>query len=295
LGLDGTSAFNLDLAGQRIYQKAGDATWAAGHVAYFDFTAALPFYAIAYDLPDILAHELHERIDTVSDITLYADGLSDVQGRLRRSLAAARTIDFTTTDRGLAVGQTLVVGFASPVYCVGNFLLTEIETTLMNHEFWQDVGRGNEAETPEDRLAYYRNASGVGSGAGSASGGGGGSVTPVATAVHAFLGGMRTASVPMAGSPAYTDVLNYLDYVATASFSGQVRVDLWARNTGVGCTARLYNTTDGTYVESLKRVSQTSVETVFAVSIVIGKTYRLKIISDTASESVYGIGTLEST
>jgi hypothetical protein len=75
-----------------------------------------------------------------------------------------------------------------------------------------------------------------------------------------------------------------------------VRVDLWARTAGVGVTARLYNVTDATVTgTSAKITATTATETTFSVALVKGKKYRLEIISDTASESAYGIGQLEST
>ena len=106
-----------------------------------------------------------------------------------------------------------------------------------------------------------------------------------------FLGGSREGSVPMAGTPAYTPILNYVEFTARTTFNAQVRVDLKARTGGVGVKARLYNVTDATAVAESSLVTSTSwTGTTFTSAVVAGKTYRVDVISDTASEDAYAAG-----
>ena len=124
------------------------------------------------------------------------------------------------------------------------------------------------------------------------SGGGTESATVLASPV--FLGGSRNTAVnPDPAS--YVPAVNYRPYVAKSNVSAQIRVDLWARTAGVGCTARLYNMTDATTTATSSTVTATTAtETTFPAALVAGKKYRLEIVSGTDGEAVYGIGQLES-
>lgn len=108
-----------------------------------------------------------------------------------------------------------------------------------------------------------------------------------------YLGGSRSISV--APSPAaYTPVPDYLDFVAPWTMTGTVRADIWTRNAGVTVTAQLYNVTDATVTGTSSGVTQvTATEVTFAVSLVAGKRYRLRILASAAGEGVFGIGKFE--
>jgi hypothetical protein len=98
----------------------------------------------------------------------------------------------------------------------------------------------------------------------------------------------------MGAPPVATPILNYNTYVATASFSARVRVWIW---THAGVTAQAsWFTTDGSVEQWSSPVTQTTRaagETTMTVSIVAGKTYLVRAISNTDNEGVYAIAQLE--
>jgi hypothetical protein len=109
------------------------------------------------------------------------------------------------------------------------------------------------------------------------------------------LGGSDTSSVPMAAPPAYAPCWNVHYFIAGGDFDCVARVWIWARNSGVQTRARLYDLTSSAAVGSSGWVTATERPTnpeVFEVSMTVGHTYRLELITNTASESCYGIGDL---
>lgn len=239
---------------------------------------------------------------TRTDLVTY-DAAQDVaDGLLDQLNQEPEELEIDTDEDGLEPGQALVVSITAPLAVSMTALVTSLDITLQDDETWLYVAAATEGAVYQQAiqpLVYFRSLSGGSGGSVAVSGAGGGSVTVLTSPFP--LGGARTASVPMAASPAYTPVLNWIPFVADATFSARVRVALAARSAGVGVTARLVESADSSFSTvsvvgtSSTITSQTLTETVFSVVITTGKWYRLELISDTASESAYGIGQLEST
>jgi hypothetical protein len=84
-------------------------------------------------------------------------------------------------------------------------------------------------------------------------------------------------------------------FEARASFTALIRTELWARNPGVTCTARIWNLTSGASVGTSAGVtSQTPTQANFNVPILSGNRYLFEITSSANNEGVFGIGTLET-
>lgn len=234
---------------------------------------------------------------TYPDVTDYAQGLELAVGLLDQLNQQPRALTIASIDGGWEPGQALTVALAAARDFDASALITRVGITLQTGaSIWRYSLAATESPTYNggSYLNQWRQLLGGGSGggAGVALTGGSGGPTMLLTS-PVYLGGDRGASVPMGSPPAYTPVLNYLPFVAASTFTGRVRVDLWARHAGVGVRARLYNVTDSTSVLSSLVTSIAAVETTFVVAIVAGKTYRLDIISDTNGESGYAIGQLE--
>ncbi len=130
--------------------------------------------------------------------------------------------------------------------------------------------------------------------------GGGGGGGPAVAGLAAFpLGGSDQARVPMGTPPVLAPVLDYYAYVAGAGAAVQLRVWLWAQSTAVQVAAVLSDmTTPGAPVDvagtgMIRAASRTAGEVVVPLSVVAGRTYVLRVISDTAGAGVYAIGQLE--
>lgn len=240
---------------------------------------------------------------TAPDVVTVAAGQEIADGLLAAMYQIPTEITWTSLVHGWAPGQVGLV--ESAIRMAGRYVVvTSVDMALVSDAFWVYTMKGqgidmftsavSPTSSPRWALNYFRQ---LGSGTSSATIGGVAGLTTNTTALTSPypLGGSRTSSIPMAASPAYTAVLDWLPYVAGASFSARVRVSLWARGAGVSVTARLRNTTDGTTAGTSSAVTATTAtETTFSVAIVAGKTYRLEVISGTASESAYAIGILES-
>lgn len=108
------------------------------------------------------------------------------------------------------------------------------------------------------------------------------------------LGGSRQL-MQSPSSGVWVPAIDYFVFLAPTTFSGLVRVELWARDAAVGAQARLRNVTDSTTAGTSSVVtSQTPTETTFAVSIVAGKRYRLEISNNVSAAGVACIGALET-
>jgi hypothetical protein len=185
----------------------------------------------------------------------------------------------------------------------GNFLITAVEYASIGTRLRCQVTAVSETDAglivPPDNRDFFRGMGGgssTGSGVGSIVGGGGGGGGAALTA-PAFLGGTDIAAIPMASTPAYTDVWNSVPFFCTTNFVGLVRVWLWADDAGVTVTARLRNVTDSTTAGTSSGVTATarpSSPQTFNASLVAGKEYRLQVISGTASAAAYGIGSVEA-
>lgn len=215
---------------------------------------------------------------------------------LARDSVAPKTVQYGAdySKTGLHPGQTQTITIAKRNLS-GTHLLTEVRIVhLIGSLVQRQVTAVSTTRLPITLREQYQQSFG---GGGSAAAAGGVTVVTGGTFLTGptFLGGSREVAQPMAASPAYTPVASYVPFVATSSFTGTVRVELWARTAGVGVTARLRNVTDSTTAGTSSTVTSTSpTEVTFSVSIVAGKKYRLEIISNAASQSAYGIGVLEA-
>jgi len=268
----------------------------AGSVVHVWQTVQYPCTAMAEDVPDQTARGriIEWFAPPIADVIPKAQAEAIVAGYLAQRLALPREFSATTDEPGLAPGQTIPIQWSRlKIDALTEFLVTSVTYRHIAG------GEGTWAFTTVEGNVYlgsfldtYRAWSGGGSGSG---GTGAGSV--VITAVGTFspihLGGTRNA--PVAPSPAdWVPVTNWIPFLADATFTGQVRVDVWARNAGITVTARLRNVTDALDWESDPVTSQSPTEKVIAgIPIVAGKRYRLEVLNSAAGEAVYAIGQLE--
>ncbi|OFW40513.1 MAG: hypothetical protein A3F70_00930 [Acidobacteria bacterium RIFCSPLOWO2_12_FULL_67_14] len=270
----------------------------AGTVIELVYTASLPFRIDLADAPAVAA-DGHPIAALVRDekITLYAAATAAIAALLRVALAAPATIAMITHRVGMAYpGETVVLGFAARALSGTHMVVSVQVTDDVDGElvFTHTVVSGD--EQPETWLDVFRDGtSGVG-GAGGVVSGGGAVAAPSSLVLYVSLWGSRIASVPMGAVPAYTPVVDWREFVARVSFTGWVRVQLWARTVDVAVTARFYNMTQSASVGASDPITATTPTEAppFSAPIVAGDRYRLEIITDTADESGYGIGDLEA-
>lgn len=253
------------------------------------YTAQYPFFSVADSgvTPPI------EAVQDASDIIVKAIGDSTALGLLARFNQTTKEFDIQTTTAGLRPGQALTINLAAKVTGSVTALITDVEIDMVSDGFWRHNVKASTGIFKESSLQYFREL--FGGSAPSAGFSGGVNTTIIASsASNIFLGGSGNTAV--AESPAaYTGVANFVIYDAFASFTGVVRVDLWARNAGISVTARLYNTTSAADVGTSSTVTSTSRTSVsFNVTIVSGNRYRLEVLSSATDEGVYCVGTLSS-
>lgn len=257
-----------------------------------------PFEVTAWDVGEIAAHKLKQDVATAEWVTTWELGQLVAAGELAKRIASAQqTVRYTTHRDGLSAGQVQTIGSARRGVSSGTFTLAQITVSDAGARLRYDVTavRGTTLVNTfrDDYKRWYGTSSASANIVISGGSGGGSSTTTLSS--PAYLGGSRIASVPMGASPVYTPVLSWVPFYAAATFTGRVRVELWARTAGVGVTARLYDVTASAAVGTSSAVTSTTpVETTFAAVLTAGHAYRLEIISDTASESAYGIGQLEA-
>ena len=218
-------------------------------------------------------------------------------GVLARVNQAAVTIDVTTLNRGSglwAPGQALTVNLtARGLNAVYN--VTDVSIELVSGDFWRwSVQATSGTAVLSSYLDAWRRIQGGNVGTAAFGLGGSGSSAASAAPTPAYLGGSRNTAI--AASPvAWVPVVNFVPFTPSSSFTGLVRVWLWAKTAGVGVTARLYNTTDATTAGTSAKVTATTPQAgTFAAALVGGKTYQLEILNDTAGEPVYGLGSLQT-
>lgn len=264
----------------------------------FGFDESLANSATATTDPPPTPAELVEIVFDHPEIRDRATAQAMANGYLTRANRETREIRYPTRNMGFHPGQKQLI--AEPKRNLsGEFLITAVDISATGNVLWYDITATEGTIIGPDIRDTYKSWSGSGGQSLSASvilgGGGGGGGTSISTPVA--LGGVDTAAVPMAATPVYTDVWNVLPFYPSVGFLGTVRVWLWARDAGVGATARLWNVTDAVAVGTSAVVTATSrpaVPATFTVSITAGKEYRLQIISNTSAKSVYGIGTVEA-
>lgn len=274
-------------------------TYPAGHTITLTYTIQYPF---VIEGATGATPVLEERLDLPGVLDLaQAEELKNAW--LLKQTSPAQEISIYTLEHGFKPGQKITVNLASRSL-TGTFIVTNVSLSIHpdsdeEDEVWEyTITAVNSEVYRESIIDEWKEMLG---------GGGGSSVslavasavvpsgtTPTTFHLHVDLGGARDRAIAKA-TAAWTPVVDYREFVAPISFSGRVRVTLWARNAGVGVTARLYNVTDASSVGSSdKVVGVTPTDKAFLVSLTAGKKYRLEILSDTNGEGVYGIGTLET-
>jgi len=260
-----------------------------GDVITIAYTAQYPFVVSATSgaSPRVEYREARPDVFDADQAQEIADGL------LEEFDQEPRTLEAETVDDGFEPGQSLTVNLTARSIA-GTFYIDDVVVRILTADNWEYTVSAVETSTYQGSYQDQWRAltGGGGTSVAVVSGSGGSSGTVNVSAV--YLGGSRDRGVhknPAAWSP----VVDYVSFVATASFSGVVRVELKARNAGIGVKARLYNVTDAASVQESSLVtSQTFQATSFLVAIVSGKTYRLELLADTADQDAYAIGTLES-
>jgi hypothetical protein len=205
----------------------------------------------------------------------------------------ARELTIATDEDGFDIGQALTVNTTARGGVVNTFLIGALSVELVNAEHWLYTFHPTEAEEPQATYQdEWRQIVGGGGGGASIIGGGGGAVVTVLSS-PVYLGGDDARALAAAD---WARVIGAVPFVAQASFAGRVRCELWARDAGVGVTARLRNVTDGTAEASSEFTTQTRhTPATFVVSIVAGKTYRLEVKATTGIGDVYcSAGQLEA-
>ncbi len=271
----------------RLVLDAGS-TPTAGQEITIVYTAVGPFTVIVESgaTPPLV------RTETRPDIVVYEQALELANGLLAAFDQSPRELDLQTDEDGLfpSQGLTVSLGFRA---VTADALITAVTVDLVldtdqGDALWEYRAHAPETETYQGSyLDEVRELVGSSSGS-SASVGVGGSSTTVLSSPF-FLGGSRNVG-SQESSPAWSTVIDYNTFVASASFTGRVRADLWALHAGVAVKVRLHNITDDTAVESSYVTSEIPIATTFIVSIVVGKRYRLERYPDTAGETVFVAG-----
>jgi len=232
---------------------------------------------------------------TKDDITDRATALAYATGLLAQHNQDLREYTIEVADEGLKPGQVVSIDLASRFASAMTAAITGVTETPGPGLYWRYVAKAISGVYQGSPLDYWRGMGSGGTAPTIVSVTSTGGTNPAVIAVPPiYLGGSRDTSIALV-SPAYTPFVSYVPFVAAWSFSGRVRVYLWARHAGITATAQLYDETAAAAVGTSAPVtSQTATERTIDVPILVGHTYRIEILSSAANEGVYGIGTLES-
>jgi hypothetical protein len=271
----------------------------AGVAIEVAYTAQYPF-EVSKDSGDT---PVVEEILTMPDVFDHDQALELAQARLDQRSPQAQTVTIHTRSEGFAAGQALTIDITARGGLDATCLVTEVRTEIrfdaVRHYFvtavgadayrgsyldqWRDLTSGGSSSTT---IAVVSGASG--SGSGGSGGGATASISPV------YLGGSRSSAIALS-TAAYTPVVDAVEFNASASFTGRVRVVLRARDSGVGATARLYDVTGSSSVGASDTVtSQAETKKTFLVSLTGGHEYRLEVLSSADGKGVYCLGQLEA-
>jgi hypothetical protein len=277
--------------GRGTVSVGAGATPGAGVVLELVYTAQFPFRVTRTTgaTPRIESRIRRE------DLTEYAPAVETAEGLLDRVSANTRDLEIITDVDGFKPGQALTINTTARGGIVGVFLIAAVRIVPLTVDQWTYTLTAQASDTYQGSVVDEWRAI-LGGGGSSASTGSlaGVVLTPTTLASPAFLGGARNAGVA-ANPAAWVTVPNYVPYVAPASFTGRLRVEIFARNAGVTVTARLFDVTAAAAVMTTSgATSQAPVEKTAVGPIVAGHTYRLEIQSGTNGEAVFGIGSLET-
>ena len=284
--------YTIDIANNAIRQRVDQTVIAADDFWWMSYLAQFPIVVTA----TTGATPVIERIETRPEILSRPVAQEIADALLAQAQGAAREATIATADDNDVAwvpGEALTIDLPVTRQLEGEFLITAVALSIVldtdqGDRHWQWTLEAREGELYEGSyLDGWRRM--ISEGAAVTVGEGGTVGSPI------YLGGSRGVSVS-ASPAAYQPVVNFMTYEAASSFSGRVRVDLWASNVSIGATARLWNLTDSVSVgESAEITSTTAVSTAFVVAITAGKIYRLEVTADTAAEGVFCVGTLEFT
>lgn len=272
---------------------AGDPFETDGFTAIYPFRVARPTSPPAVPITVVIPK---------TDIVDYAAAVATAEGILAQlDQGELKELTIHTIDDGFEIGQLLSVNLTTARgSVVGSFLITAVTIALVrcnndagadpDEDYWEYVLTAIGTTTYQGcYLVYWRQSMGGGGGAVALGSGVGVATTVLSSPV--YLGGTDRVALPAAAVTDWVDVYNVVPYDdAESSFTGRVRVLLWAREPGVGVTARLYNETDLTAVQSSEVVSQVPVPATILSPILVGKTYRLQVKGTTGSGAVWANG-----
>ena len=262
----------------------------------FGADEALSNYVTATTTPPPAAANLVEAVFSHPEIrdTVTAQAMAD--GYIVRTVVEPIEIQYNSMTNGLHPMQYQTI--VEPKRGLNDTcLITAVDITYDGVDLWYAVTAIDALVVTPDYRDTYKGWNGSGSSSISAatSGGGGGGSTTLSSPFN--LGGVETASIPMATPSVRKPVWNYAPFYATSDFVCLVRSWHWARNAAVGVTAYLIKMSDNSVVGTSGTVTATSRPTspqTFNASIEAGEYYRLEVVSTVNGESVYCLGTLEA-
>lgn len=226
------------------------------------------------------------------DVTSYDQAQEIAAGLLAQLNQQPRAADVATRDVGWAPGQALTVALTARM--TASFVLTGLTISLQVKQpapVWVYNFPATESATYQGSyLDQWRALTGGGSSGVSTVSGGGGSTTVTVLSSPVYMGGASTISVT---NPTTKKLIpNAVPYVATASFTGRLRVRIRARDAAVGVKAVI---SDGTIDTSTSVVtSQTFSDVTVIVAITAGQTYRVYLQNNTAGDGFIEYATLEA-
>lgn len=229
------------------------------------------------------------------DIVDAATALAYANGLLAMHNQDVREFEIDVTDEGLQPGQVLSIDLANRSSVGMTAGITSVAETPGPGTYWRYLVRAISGVHQGSPLDFWR---GLGGGSASVSGPPivtytGGPNPATGSGIEPLGGATDQAVIP--GSGTYLRVINAVPFVASRTCTGVIRVEMWARGSGVSVTARLRDlTTPATAGTSSAVTSQTPTLVSFTAPIVEGRRYELQVTSNTAGAGVYAIGSMLS-
>lgn len=225
------------------------------------------------------------------DVVEYAQAQEIAAGLLAQLNQQPREIVVESLDSGWAPGQALSVALTARF--TASFIITSVVATLQvlkTTQRWIYTFKAIEnSQYQGSYLDGWRSLTGGGSGISTVSGGGS-STTVTVMSSPIYMGGSYTQSVTNPSAKA--KIQGAVPYVATSSFTGRLRVNLKARDAGVGVKAII---SDGTTdVATSVVTSQTFTDVNVIVPIVSGQTYWVYVQNTATGDGYVGYAQLEA-
>lgn len=270
-----------------------DPTPGNGTVLALTYTAQYPFNVTATGA----GSPVRAALATDTTITTLAAGQTEANGLLAILNLDARVPTVWSRQIGWLPGQLLTVNITSRGTVNTTFTIGDTQITLISDTYWVYQFQATETATyqgnAQDKWRSLLNTGG-GTAIALAGGGSSGGSSTTVLASPFFLGGSRKFA-EAANPAAWLPVIDFVPYTAPATFSGRIRVQLFARLAGIGVTARLFDITASSVVTTTSKVTNQTATEVTAVGVITtGHVYRLEMESDTNGGEVYAIGCLEA-